>query len=246
MFITRSVRCKSAAIQRWITEAKLNAVALVEVWHDDAFIPDFIACIPTGFTVIETARPRKDDTSLLTNHGRVCLLCKASLHARDIHLPTFSSFEVVGAHIYRSGVSTVLVVVFRTSNVTQAFYDQFSDLLQSIATFSTPLIIVGDFNLHADDQADTDYSKFADVLSCHDLQQLVTSPTHRLGHTLDLFITHSELVVNMHPVDPPLLSDHSFIVADLNCPRQAVIDTSSGHQPIRNGDLSMSTLSLMT
>ena len=37
----------------------------------------------------------------------------------------------------------------------------------------------------------------------------------------------------MHPVDLPLLSDHSFIVADVNCPLQADTDTSLGHQPIR-------------
>jgi hypothetical protein len=71
------------------------------------------------------------------------------------------------------------------------------------------------------------------VLSSHDLQQLVASPTHRLGHTLDLFITHTDLIVNMLPIYPPLLSDHSFIIADVNCPRQSVIDTLSSHQPIR-------------
>ena len=103
----------------------------------------------------------------------------------------------------------VLALLWSSSagNVTHAFYDQLSDLLESLATFSAPLIIVGDFSLHTDNQANTDYNKFAGVLSYHDLQPLVTSPTHRLGHTLELFIMHSQLVVNMHPVDLPLLTD---------------------------------------
>jgi hypothetical protein len=200
---------------------------LVETWHDDAHSPDLIACVPPGFTLIERARPRNDDLSLLTNHGGVCLLCDASLHAREIPLPVFSSFEVVGAYIHRSGLSAVLVVVYRTGNVTQAFYDQVSDLLERLATFSASMIVVGDFNIHVDDPTDADANKFADILSCNGLQQHVTSPTHCLGHTLDLFITRPELSVHMLPVDPPLLSDHSFLVADVVCPQQPVVDMPS-------------------
>jgi endonuclease/exonuclease/phosphatase family metal-dependent hydrolase len=200
---------------------------LVETWHDDAHSPDLIACVPPGFTLIERSRPRNDDFSLLTNHGGVCLLCDASLHAREIPLPVFSSFEVVGAYIHRSGLSAVLVVVYRTDNVTQAFYDQVSNLLEKLATFSASTIVVGDFNIHVDDPMDADANKFADIFSCDGLRQHVTSPTDRLGHMLDLFITRPELSVYMLPVDPPLLSDHSFLVAEVVCPQYPVVDMPS-------------------
>jgi Endonuclease-reverse transcriptase len=78
--------------------------------------------------------------------------------------------------------------------------DQFSDLLERLATFSASLIVVGDFNIHVDDPTDADANKFADIVSCNGLQQHVTSPTHRLGHTLDLFITRPELAVHLFPV----------------------------------------------
>jgi Endonuclease/Exonuclease/phosphatase family len=228
------VRHKSAAIQQWIRDTKPTVAALVETWHDDVHSPDLIAWIPPGFTLIERARPRNDDMSLLTNHGGVCLLCDVSLHPREIPLPVFSSFEIVCAYIHRSGLSAVLVVVYRTGNVIQDFYDQFCDLLERLATFSASLIVVGDFNIHVDNPMDADANRFAEIVSCNGLQQHVTSPTHRLGHTLDLFITRPKLSVHMFPVDPSLLSDHSFLVVDVACPQQPVADTPPGSSLTRN------------
>ena len=91
-----------------------------------------------------------------------------------------------------------------------------------------------DFNIHVDEPMDADANKFTDIVSCNGLQQHVTSPTHRLGHTLDLFITRPELAVHMFPVDPPLLSDHSFLVVNVVCPQQLVADTLSGSRLTRN------------
>ena len=78
-------------------------------------------------------------------------------------------------------------------------------------------MIAGDFNIHVDDATDIHAGKLSDLLSCHSLRQHVTSPTHVHGHTLDLLITSDEQVITMLPVDPPLLSDHSFVVADCDC-----------------------------
>ena len=89
--------------------------------------------------------------------------------------------------------------------------------MERLATYSAPLIVVGDFNIHVDDATNDDTIKLCDVLSTHDLQQHVSSSTHRQGHMLDLFITRSDQLVDMLPIDPPLLSDHSFIIADLDC-----------------------------
>jgi len=52
---------------------------------------------------------------------------------------------------------------------------------------------------------------------CHSLHQHVYSPTHVHGHTLDLLITRDHQSVSVLPVDPPLLSDHAFFVANCSC-----------------------------
>ena len=73
-------------------------------------------------------------------------------------------------------------------------------------------MIVGDFNIHVDDSTDIQAAKLHDIIASHSLNQHVTSPTHTQGHTLDLVITHDNQTISVYPVDPPLLSDHSFVV----------------------------------
>ena len=86
--------------------------------------------------------------------------------------------------------------------------------------------------VNTENGTDTDAGKLSDLLSCHSVRQHVTSPTHGHGHTLDLLITIDEQVITMLPVDPPLLSDHSFVVADCDCTPPST--TSSSCRQVRN------------
>jgi hypothetical protein len=56
---------------------------------------------------------------------------------------------------------------------------------------------------------------FLRVMESFGFQQHVKTPTHRCGHLLDLILTRPELCINVLPVDPPTLSDHLFVVAQL-------------------------------
>ena len=51
--------------------------------------------------------------------------------------------------------------------MTQSFFDDFSDLLKRLSTFSPPLMIAGDFNVHVDDATDVDAGKLFDVLTVY-------------------------------------------------------------------------------
>ena len=131
-----SISNKSACIQQWIIEKKMNMVALVETHHDDASSPQLIACAPPEFKYIEKARPWKNALSMSTNHGGVCLMYDASLRARPLQLPIFSTFEVVAAYVHRAGFNAVVVVLYRpgSHSVMNAFFDDFNDLLERLAT----------------------------------------------------------------------------------------------------------------
>jgi len=60
-----------------------------------------------------------------------------------------------------------------------------------------------------------------------------TSSHQHTDHTLDLFITRDSQVVNILPIDPPMLSDHSFVVADVNHPCQPST-SESGFRLVRD------------
>lgn len=152
----------------------------METWHDDASSPQLVACSPSGFRYVESARPR-NNLSTSTNHGNVRLFYEPSLYARTAQLPVFTTFEAVAAFIHRAGFKAVVVVIYQpvSCSVTQTCYDDFSDLLERLSTYSAPLMIAGDFNMH-------ETGKLADLLSCCSLRQHVFSATHVQGHALDL------------------------------------------------------------
>jgi len=100
---------------------------------------------------------------------------------------TRPALRIVG---HRSA-SFVVVCVYRPpGNVTSAFTEQLSDLLDRLATIDSRYIVAGDFNA-AGDSNGLD-SRIADVITRHALRQHVRSPTHRDGNVLDLIITRDD------------------------------------------------------
>jgi hypothetical protein len=76
-------------------------------------------------------------------------------------------------------------------------------------------VTVGDFNIHVDDTSNAKTRKFLDIMADHEFVQHVQTATHQCGHVLDPILTRSDVHVSVSKVDPPLLSDHAFIVAHL-------------------------------
>ena len=70
------------------------------------------------------------------------------------------------------------------------------------------IIILGDFNMIPEN------AHFLDFLRRHQLKQLVTSPTHTLGATLDFTIT--SVPVQQVTVKPVPFSDHHIVCATLD------------------------------
>ncbi len=69
------------------------------------------------------------------------------------------------------------------------------------------ILILGDFNIHID-QNDCMLTKdFLFLLDCFNLKQLISGPTHNKGHTLDLVIVNDAIVSQLSSVDIGL-SDH--------------------------------------
>ena len=128
-------------------------------------------------------------------------------------------------------VSTLWLLCY-TDQVQATSLSCFDELNDMLAIYSSPLLIVGDFNVHVDDRADTSSAKLHDILVNHCLQQHVTPPTHVGGHILDLFITRDSQDIVMMPIDTPLHSDHSLVVGEVNCLTPA--NASVSRHQVRN------------
>jgi hypothetical protein len=134
-----------------------------------------------------------------------------SLQVRRINLPLFATFESVCAYVQRPCFNAHVICIYRPGSRAPA--DAF--FTERTAIFSSPAIVLGDFNVHLDVATNSNAAKLLSMIESFGFQQHVKTPTHRCGHLLDLILTRPELCINVLPVDPPTLSDRSFVVAQL-------------------------------
>ena len=98
------------------------------------------------------------------------------------------------------------------------FLSEFSDFLSIIHPNYDKIIIVGDFNLHIDNEADSNAREFIDLLYSMDFTQHVNEPTHNRGHTLDLVISKG-LEIYISSISDLALSDHFCIFFTTSIPK---------------------------
>ena len=96
-----------------------------------------------------------------------------------------------------------------------AFFGEFGDLLETVATFNSQLIITGDLNVHLENSSDPAASQLQLLLDSFELVQHVTQPTHTHGGILDVIITRSDCTINELTVGPPSISDHGPVSCTL-------------------------------
>ena len=88
------------------------------------------------------------------------------LRACQITLSPSPSFEAVYAYVHWSSFNGYVICLYRPGSraATDAFFDDLSGLLESVATFTSPVIVIGVFNIHVDVATDPTAIKFDNVL----------------------------------------------------------------------------------
>jgi len=113
----------------------------------------------------------------------------------------------------------LIIVLYRPVSTAPAneFFDDLSDVFGHTSTYACPIMLLADINLHLDIAGNWHTVKWQSVLDSYGLVQHVTSSTHRADHALDVIVTRPDCPVTDLQVDPPTISDHSFItiIADL-------------------------------
>ena len=95
---------------------------------------------------------------------------------------------------------------------TKVFLEELIMLLEISSASSEIFVLAGDVNIHLDDKDDTYTKQFNDILEMFNHKQHVNFATHRLGHTIDVVVTHTEspIIENIKPNNVDL-SDHYIV-----------------------------------
>ena len=120
----------------------------------------------------------------------------------------------MGCCVTLEGTSTIIVAIYRPRSqaATTSFFVEISTLFELLVTYSLPVIVTGDVNIHFERSKDSDTMKLVQILDSFDFEQFVKSPTHYLGGVLDVIITQTGLVPEDVVVTDVGLSDHMLVM----------------------------------
>ncbi len=194
---------KAELISSVATHSGLNLMALTETWikPEDTATP---AALSTNLTFSHTPRA-------IGRGGGTGLLISNEWKFDDLpSLTGNSSFESHAITITHP-VKIHFVVVYRPPGQLGNFLEDLDVLLSNFPEDGTPLVLLGDFNIHLEKPQAADFNT---MLALFDLKRVSTTATHKSGNQLDLIYTRycstdNTLVTPLHT------SDHFLITSNL-------------------------------
>ena len=203
LFNIRALTNKSCCISDLINDHSLDGFFLTETWPGTDAPATLTEACPPSYTFSYSSREGKKG-------GGTAAIYRETLKGRDVDLGTFHAFEY-NATLLNTQPRFLAVTVYRSPRLSvPSFLTEFSDLLSIIHTTYDTCILIGDFNIHVDNLADTRAKEFLELLECMAFEQHVKIPTHKHGHTLDLIISYG-LNINISSVIDLALSDHHCV-----------------------------------
>lgn len=208
----QSLSNKTGAIHELIDDKGLDVLVLTETWHRSSEDISLRLAAPADFTAVDAVRV-KDPA-----HGGVVFLHRKRHKCTRIALPQLTSFEGLCTRLSVGGESFIFLSIYRpgSSRPSSKFYDELTNVLESLVLNSCPVLIGGDINVHVENATDVDAVRLAEIFASFNLVQHVIGPTHRLGGTLDLVAAFSDCKVIDICVDPPgVISDHGLVTCSV-------------------------------
>ena len=96
----------------------------------------------------------------------------------------------------------IFAVVYRAPGAYDEFFTESPEFLSNLVLKTEKVIIVGDFDIHVDNNKDSLSVAFIPVLDSIGFSQCVHQPTHCCNHTLDLVLSYGvkieHLIVLLH------------------------------------------------
>ena len=99
--------------------------------------------------------------------------------------------------------------------------DDITELLTNKLPQYQDSILLGDFNVHIEDQTNADAVVFKETMRALSLEQHISGPTHVRGNTLDLIFTQLSNNFNItNTTSHGYISDHCMVAVNINIKKQ--------------------------
>uniref|UniRef100_A0A8C1UC21 Reverse transcriptase domain-containing protein n=1 Tax=Cyprinus carpio TaxID=7962 RepID=A0A8C1UC21_CYPCA len=206
---TRSLTNKTFILKDFFISHSLDFLLLTETWVKPGDNSAFTELLPPRCGFFSSPR-------VSGRGGGVATVFKDNFKCRLLSINDYSCFELQ-LFLIEFTLPVLCAVVYRPPKYNKNFIQEFSEFLADVVPKYDQLFICGDFNIHVccpSDQLATDFKR---LLSSFHLHQLVDRPTHLIGHTLDLIISHG-LSISLTEISETAISDHFPIIVEFPVP----------------------------
>lgn len=210
LFNVRSLTNKALLMNELICDANLDILCLTETWQPPNDFSQLNQATPPGFSYL--CMPRATGRG-----GGVAILFRSDLNPKPVTVPQPSSFECLSVKLSGTSQPLILITIYRPPKPCSAFLSDLSTYLTSVCALSPNVLLVGDFNIHADSQTCVFANDFMSLLHSHDFSQHVHFPTHNKGHILDLVCSTGSQPFNLTDLSFPI-SDHKVVLFNISIP----------------------------
>ena len=190
-----------------LEDRDLDIAAVTETWLTTQYSNLTAELSEKGYSIYHFHRESK-------RGGGVALIFRNTFNFVSGKTYNFNTFECILVSIkITTGKNINFIVIYRFCELTPSlFLTEFYNFMDNIFINFNNIVVVGDFNLHVNEQSSPAIVKFHEILSSFGLTQIVEDPTHKLGNTLDLVIHNvCDTTVRELLIDFDNKSDHAYI-----------------------------------
>ncbi len=163
-----------------ITDHKLDVLCLTETWlKPDEYIT-LNESTPQDYCFKSKPRSKGKGGGVVTIHSNIlCISQRAGFKYNLFKVMVLRITLSRGSSINdKSHVMFVLATVYRPPGHHTDFIKEFGDFQSELVLAVDKVLIVGDFNIHVDNDKDALESVFIDILNSFGVRQQVSGPTH--------------------------------------------------------------------
>ncbi|KAJ1092168.1 hypothetical protein NDU88_005280 [Pleurodeles waltl] len=201
---TRSIHRHAIELWNLINSTNPDIAFLTETWMNPTSAPDIAIAIPDGYKII-----RKDRTNRIG--GGIAIAHKNTIRISTDTDNSLPDAEHLHFTIHSDPKITLRgTLMYRPPGPRTKFSEDIADFVNPHALSSTDYILLGDLNFHLENLTDNNTTALLDNLANLGLNQLVNTPTHYAGHTLDPIFSSSKHITFSHTTELTW-SDHSCV-----------------------------------
>ena len=216
---------KISELQSFANIEQPDIIALNETWLKNSIASNEI--LPSSqYEVFRNDRTRKthpqdpnNPKKFRENGGGVLLAVRSDLDATTTRIPVSLGAEMLAVKIsFPNKESIVICTCYRVGTLGLPNHDVIVSYIRKLVSKKSPpkIYVIGDFNLPHTDWLSSSSTvsieqSFIDSFSDLSLSQLIMSPTHKSGNTLDILLSNYDNTIgNLNVCDPHSVckSDH--------------------------------------